>query len=185
LEAYIATLLDSELPFDAWAATLTWVALFVANHWVARIARAANDAQKLVVVEDWSAVRRGFEPKYMLVQILVASSVFMFGFFLGRLAFTFLAGGLIVARMCALSLNVQSVFLARSMADPGAGKGAVILSTPLALRQVSQRLGGSALSCLLAGLALAHLALLGGALLLASHAAAYSRRAQRHARAQA
>jgi hypothetical protein len=185
LEAYIATLLDSELPFDAWVAALTWVALFVANHWVARIARAANDAQSLVAVEDWSAVRRGFEPKFMLAQILVASGLFMVGFFLGRLAFTFFAGGLIVARVCALSLNVQSVFFARSISEPGAATGAVTLSTPLALKQVSQRLSASALACLLLGLALAHLALLGGALLLASHAAGYSRRAQRYARAKA
>jgi hypothetical protein len=185
LEAYIATLLDSELPFDAWIAAVTWVALFIANHWVARIARAANDAQKLVAVEDWSVVRRGFEPKYMLAQILLAGGLFMVGFFLGRLAFTFFAGGLIVARVCAFSLNVQSVFFARSMSDPGAGTGALALSTPLALKQVSQRLGGSALACLLLGLALAHLALLGGALLLSSTAVGYSRRAQRYARTQA
>lgn len=177
MDTYLASLFDSELPFDPWVAALTWLVLFVANQGCARSARAAHDAQKFISVEDWGALRRGFEPKYMLAQLLLASGVFVFGFFLGRPAFAFFAGGLIVAKTCALSLNVQSIFSARALAVSGAAEGSVTLSTALALRQAAQRLGCSALACLLMGLVVLHLALLGGALILASGAWGFLRRA--------
>jgi hypothetical protein len=178
VDSYFASLLDSGLPFDAWVAALTWIALFVTNHLIARASRAANDSQAFVAVEDWSALRRGFQPKFVLAQILFAGIVFAAGLFLGGAAFVFLAGGLIVAITLILSLNFQSFRSARAMAQPNAATGALTFSTALALRQGAYRLGGAALGCLIIGLALAHLALIGGALILSAAALGYLRRAR-------
>lgn len=182
MESYLATLLDSELPLDAWMAVLIWALLFVANHALARLARAATDAQKLIVVEDWGPLRRGFEPPHMLAQVLFAGILFFLGFLLGRHGFAFFAGGLIVARSCAVGLNVTSVYFSRSMAEARRAQGSVTLSTALALRHAAQRLSGSALACLLIGLAPAHLAPLGGACLLGSGALGSVRRARKYER---
>jgi hypothetical protein len=183
LEKYVTSLLESELPFDAWVAALVWVALFLANHWTARSTRAANDAQTFIAVEDWSALRRGYEPKYIVAQVLFAGIVFLFAWLLGRSAFAFFAGGLIVAMAYGLALNVQGLLSARALARANAASGVLTFSTPSAFRHMAHRVTGGALGCLLMGLALAHLALLGGALFLASTAGGYFRRA-RNARAQ-
>ena len=178
LESYVDALLESELPFEPWTAALIWVALFVANRWVARSARAANDAQHAVTVEDWSALRRGFEPKYIVFQILVAGIVFLVAILLGRSAFVFFAGGLIVALAFGLGLNVQGFLSARAMARPNEVNGTLIFPTASAFRHMAHRAGGASLACLLTGLVLAHLALLGGALFLASTASGYLRKAR-------
>jgi len=120
LDSYVTSLFNSQLPFDAWIVALTWLVLFFANHWIARSARAANQSQALAAVEDWSILRRSSESKYILAQFLFASMVFSFGVFLGGPAFVFFAGGLLVAIACTLSLSVQALLSARSMADPDA-----------------------------------------------------------------
>jgi len=182
LDSYADSLLNSELPFDAWIVALTWLVLFFSNHWIARSAREANQSQKLVAVEDWSFLRRSSEPEYILAQFLFAGMVFSFGVFLGGPAFVFFAGGLLVAIACTLSLNVQALLSARSMADPDAAIGTLTLSNAFAFRQAAYRAGGGAIACILMGMAIAHLALLGGGLLLAATARGYLRRA-RNARA--
>jgi hypothetical protein len=178
LETYINALFESELPFEPWVAAFIWVALFASNRWIAQSARAANDAQHAVTVEDWSALRRGFEPKYVVAQILVAGIVFLLASLLGGSAFVFLAGGLIVALAFGLGLNLQGLLSARALARPNAVIGSVTFTTPSAFRHMAHRAGGAALACLLTGLVLAHLALLGGALFLASTASGYLRKAR-------
>ena len=183
MENYVTSLFESELPFEPWVAALVWAVLFIANHWIARSTRVANDAQHFIAVEDWSALRRGFEPKYIVVQVLFAAIVFLFALLVGGPAFVFFAGGLIVAMTYGLALNVQGLLSARAMAHPDAATGALTFSTASAFRHMAHRAGGGALACFLIGVAMAHLALLGGALFLASTARGYLRRA-RNARAQ-
>jgi len=183
LETYVNELLESELPFEPWVAALIWAALFVASRWIAQSLRAANDAQHAVTVEDWSALRRGHEPKYLVVQIVGAGIVFLVALPLGAPAFVFFAGGMIVALAFGLGLNVQGLLTARALAHPNAVDGSVTFSTASGFRHTAHRAGGAALACLLIGLVLAHLALLGGALFLASTAGGYLRKA--HARAPA
>lgn len=178
METYIGLLLGSQLPFEPWLAALIWAVLFLANHWLARSLRAANDAQPFVAVEDWSVVRRGLEPKHVMLQILFACLVFLFGLSLGRSAFVFFVGGLLITIVNVLALNVQGLLTARAMADRSTATGALTFSVPLAFRHMAHRLTGGAIACLVAGLALAHLALLGGALLLGSAAAGCQRRAR-------
>ena len=180
LETYISSLLGSQLPFGPLAAAVIWVVLFLVNRWIARSLRAANDSQPFIAVEDWNAVRRGLELKHILLQILFACLVFLFGLSLGDSAFVFFVGGLIITTVNVFALNVQGLLTARAMADRSAASGALTFSVPLAFRQMAHRLIGGAIGCVLAGLALAHLALLGGAFLLASAAIGCRRRA-RHA----
>jgi hypothetical protein len=179
LEHYVASLLASQLPFEPWLAALVWALLFFANHQIARSARTATDAQQFIAVEDLRVLRRGFEPKYVAIQILLALALFRLGFLLGQPAFVFLAGGLLAAMTGAIALNVQALSSARILGSPNAAKGALTLSTASALRQMASRAGGVAIGCCLMGVALAHLALLGGALVLALTAIGYLRRARR------
>jgi hypothetical protein len=180
LETYVNELLASELPFDPSVAALIWIALFIASRWIAQSLRAANDAQHAVTVEDWGPLRRSLEPKYAVVQILVAGTVFVLALMLGRHAFVFLAGGMIVASACGLGLSAQGLFTARALARPNAVNGSVTFSTASAFRHMAHRAGGAAVACLLIGLVLAHLALLGGALFLASTGNGYLRKARAH-----
>ena len=178
MDTYVNELLASELPFEPWVAALIWVALFIASRWIAQLLRAANDAQHAVTVEDWSAVRRSLEPGYLVVQVFVVGVVFFLALNLGRAAFVFLAGGMIVASGFGLGLSAQGLFTARALAWPNAVNGSVTFSTGSAFRHMAHRAGGAALACLLIGLALAHLALLGGALFLASTGNSYLRKAR-------
>lgn len=180
METYVNELLESELPFEPWVAALIWVALLVASRWIAQSLRAANDAQRAVTVEDWSVLRRSLEPRYLVIQVLVAGIVFVLALKLGGAAFVFLAGGLIVASAFGLGLSAQGLFTARALARPNAVNGSVTFSTASAFRHMAHRAGGAAIACLLAGLVLAHLALLGGALFLASTGNSYLRKARAH-----
>ena len=177
---YVNELLESDLPFEPWVAALVWVALFVASRWIAQALRVANHAQHAVTVEDWSALRRSLEPKYLVAQILVAGIVFLLASQLGRPAFAFLAGGMIIASAFGLGLTAQGLLTALALASPGAVNGSVTFSTASAFRHMAHRAAGAALACLLAGLVLAHLALLGGALFLASAASGSLRKARLH-----
>ena len=180
METYVNDLLASELPFEPWVAALIWVALFIASRWIAQSLRAANDAQHAVTVDDWSALRRSLDPKYAVVQVLVAGIVFALALMLGGPAFVFLAGGMIVASAFGLGLSAQGLFTARALARPNATNGSVTFSTASAFRHMAHRAGGAAVASLLIGLVLAHLALLGGALFLASTGHAYLRKARAH-----
>ena len=178
MQTYVNELLASELPFEPWVAAVIWAALFIASRWLAQSLRAANNAQHAVTVEDWSALRRNLQPKYAVVQVLVAGVLFVLALRLGTPAFVFLAGGMIVASAFGLGLSAQGLFTARALARPNAVNGSVTFSTASAFRHMAHRAGGAALACLLIGLVLAHLALLGGALFLALTGNGYLRKAR-------
>ncbi len=179
MDTYLTTLLESELPFGPWAFALTWVLLFAANHWIAGRARVANDAQTFIEVEDWAALRRGFSPLYAAARVLYAACVFAISLGLGNAAFAFLFGGLVVATANALALNAQGLLNARVMARADAATGRLRFSTASAIRHNANRVTGAAIACLVIGLVLAQLALLGGAFFLAAMAIGHLRRANR------
>jgi hypothetical protein len=179
VDTYATSLLNSQLPLGPWLAALTWALLFLANRWVVRRVRTANDSQPFFAVADWSAVRRGLEPKHVLLQVLFAGLVFLCGLSLGGAAFVFFVGGLIVTITFVLALNVQGLLTARAITARSAATGSLTFSAPFAFRHMAHRLTGAAVASLGAGLAVAHLALLGGAFLLASAAAGCWRRARK------
>ena len=154
------------------------VALLLANHVVVRSVRLANEAQHFIEVEDWTPFRRVSQPKALLVQAVVIGIVFLLGLDRGGAVFVFLAGGMIVLLACHVGLNLQGLLSARGLARPGAATGALTYSTAAAFQHMADRILGAAVACLFAGLALGHLALLGGALLLASGAFGAWRRAR-------
>ena len=175
---YVNSLLDSRLPFELWDAVLLWAVLFFGNHWVVRLVRAANDAQHVISIQDWSALRRSQEPRYIVGQVLIAGFLFLSAPLLGPSAFVFFAGGLIVALACTLALNVQGLWAARALAQPDAATGELTFSTAYAFRHTAHRAAGGALACALIGLVTMHLAPFGGAFFLASMAYGYVRRAR-------
>jgi hypothetical protein len=179
LQTYLAALFDSTLPFPPWGPTLLWAVLFLLNHQVVKLARVANNAQRGIVIEDWNALRQGSEPKYIFMQVLVAVLGFTLAFLLGGAGYTFFAGGLIIQIGCVLSLNLQALLTARSMARPDAGTGTFTFSTPAAFRQLAHRVFSIAIAALFAGLVTAHLALLGGAALLGVTASGLYRKARK------
>lgn len=183
MEHYVTSLLESDLPFGPLAAAVAWATLFIANHWIVVSARRANDAQHLVAVEDWSALNRSSEPRRVVVQVAYGGIVFACALFLGGFAYVFFAGGLIVALALAIGLNLQGLLSARDLARPNVATGLLSFSTEGALRRMAHRTIGVALTALVAGLLLAHMALLGGAFFLFPLAMGYRRRA-RNARAQ-
>jgi len=174
---YWLALLNSELPFAPWIAIALWAALFVANHLLARAARAMTADQIVVVVQNRGDLERGFRPHFVLAQALFGALIFAFTLSAGvHPVYVFLGGGLIVSLTCALGLNVQSFLSARAMRQPGAVTGSLNLSVAYAIRQQVHRLGASALMCAVLGAVIAHLSLLGGALVLASTAVGYRRK---------
>jgi hypothetical protein len=178
LESYLATLASSRLPFGMGAAAILWSALFLISHLVARRARVASDAQAIVVVEGRQALGRGFQPRYVLAQLVFAGSLMLIASYLGEPAFVFFVGGMLVTVIFTLGLNIQSLLSVAAMARAAAASGQLTLSTAFSFRQMAQRMLGAAIICLLLALTLAHLAPLGGVLLLGSTAAGYFRRAR-------
>ncbi|MEO5560370.1 MAG: hypothetical protein ABIO49_10810 [Dokdonella sp.] len=176
--SYLSTIVNSHLPFDAWVAAAFWCVLFLASQLVARRARAASEVLAIVVVEGRKTLSRGFQLKYVIAQIVLAGSLLLGSLLLGEPAFVFFVGGLIVAVAFTLGLNVQSLLSVAAMARANAATGQLKLSTAFSFRQMAQRLLGSAIICALLALALAHLALMGGAFFLGSTAAGYARRAR-------
>ena len=116
----------------------------------------------------------------MVIGLILFSAAML----LGGPAFVFFAGGLVVAVAWAIGANLQSVLSARAMLRPGEVSGALTFSTACSYRQLASRAACGAVVCVCIGLLVAHLALLGGALILGSTSMGYLRRArQAHAKA--
>ena len=179
MDRYLDALAHSALPFDVRVAVVLWLALFVANHLVVARARAANDAQAAVAMQGAAALRRGSQPLFLLLQVVLAAFVFAAGFLLGGVGAAFFVGGQLVAIAFSLGLNVQSLLAARVLARGQGVQGSLELSEAYAWRQSAQRMAGVALTSALLGVVLAHAAPFGGALILGSTAAGFLRRARR------
>src|SRR5437762_9865105 len=77
-----------------------------------------------------------------------------------------------------IPLNLRSILFLRALSEPGAAKGSVTLSNHLAVKDHAFQLFGAAAFCLLLGILVAHLALLGGAFFLSATALGYLRKAK-------
>jgi len=177
---YLEMLLSSRLPVAPWVVIAAWLALFVANHVVGKAVRTTNARHSWYAVEGSEALSRALRPPWMLLQMLFAASIFAFCLYAGGAMFVFLAAGLDVSLICVLGMNVDGLLSSRAMQTAGAVDGTAKFSADYMYRRLASRLAGAALTCGLLGLLLAHLALLGGALLCASMASGYWRRARGH-----
>ena len=178
MSEYLAALLDSELPVDAWLVALVWLGAAAGSHFLSRFARSTLGRQDLMFLEESREAARGFELKFLAAQLLFFAVVFVIALYLDGATFVFFGGGLAVASVVALGLNYHSLMFATALAGPDAGKGRVELSAAFSLNTSGHRLIGGALACLLVGLFLVNLALLGGAFVLGSAGAGYLRRAR-------
>jgi hypothetical protein len=182
MDRYLEALATSALPFDVGIAASIWGVLFVANHLVVARARATNDTQSMIALQGSASLRRGSQPMFVLLQVVVAAFVFAAGAAIGGVAATFFIGGQLVAVASNLGLNVQSLAAARTLASQQGVDGSLVLSEAYLWRQSSQRMAAAGVTSLLLGFALAHAALLGGAFILGSTAAGFLRRARQVAR---
>jgi len=162
LTHYVLLLLHSKLPFAPWVLIATWGTLFIVNHGVARWSRAINATQSLIAFANQDALSRGFQSHWVLAQLLFAAVIFSLTLFLDDAVFVFIGGGLAVSLICTLGMNVQSMLSGRALALPGAGQGALKLSTSYGYRQLAYRMICSAITCAFVGILLPHLSLLGG-----------------------
>jgi hypothetical protein len=174
---YWPTLLRSDLPFAPWIVVAIWGFLFIGNHLIARAARKASCDQPLVVMQNREVVERGFRMHFVFGQALFAGVIFALTIWLEpHPIFVFLGGGLVVALVCLLGMNLQSLLTSRAAKRSGAATGSLNLSDSYAIRQLTHRLGTGATVCAILGAVLAHLSLWGGALFLGSTALGYRRR---------
>jgi hypothetical protein len=174
---YWLTLLDSDLPFAPWIVVAIWGVLFLCNHLVARAARRVSSNQAFVVIENCEVLERGFRPRFVLGQVLFAGLIFALTLWAEpHPVFVFLGGGVIVALVWLLGMNLQALLSSLGARTDGAVTGSLNLSNTYAIRQQMHRTTSGAMVCGILGAVLAHLALLGGALFLASTAVGYRRR---------
>lgn len=177
MDAYIETLLGSEMLVSPWLVAVSWVATFVATHLLIRSARAALARQQLIVVPQDDRLTRGTEPKYIAGQVLLAVAIFAIALYFGGAFFAFFAGGFVVASTIALGLNYYGLMYARILRAPKSGSGHITVSPSFSFATAGQQMLGGALACLLLGFILGQLAFLGGALFLGSTGFGYLRKA--------
>lgn len=117
--------------------------------------------------------------KLTVFQILFSSAIFTFAAFVGGAFLVFFAGGWLVITAVSIPLNLRSVLFLRALSQPDAATGSVILSNRLAVQDAAFKMLGMASFCLLLGLVVAHLALLGGGLFLSATAIGYLRKSKK------
>ena len=184
MSPYLYTFVYSTLPFGVGVTVTSWAAMFVINHLLVLRARAANDAQSIVIMEGQEQLRRGSRPLFVMLQLLFAAAVFFVAYMLGGVAWPFFAGGQLVSISFTLGLNLQALLWGRALARDGRARGSLTMSTEALYMQMAQRMFGAAVTSAALGVLLAHAAPLGGALLLGSTAGGFLRRArQERARA--
>lgn len=126
MDRYLEALATSALPFDVGIAASIWGVLFVANHLVVARARATNDTQSMIALQGSASLRRGSQPMFVLLQVVVAAFVFAAGAAIGGVAATFFIGGQLVAVASNLGLNVQSLAAARTLASQQGVDGSLV-----------------------------------------------------------
>ena len=181
MDLYIDELTASVLPWPLWAVALLWFVLFVASHALHRQAQRVSEAQNHIKVP--SGLSKSSPGKLVISQFLFACVVFAIGAFLGPVGCAFFAGGWVIATAVAATSNLRSLLFFRELARQNAAAGSLELSAPLAIREQAAQLAAAVVLCLVAGLLVPHLSLLGGAFFLASLAAGYVRRAREPERA--
>jgi hypothetical protein len=183
MHAYVSTLIDSELPLEPWLVGVVWLLLLSGTHIVGRKSRLLLRAQEHVVVEENAQLHRSTAPRFIFVRLIVAVVLFSLCYYLGEPVFTFIVGGFVAALAMAFGLNLHSLAFAQRLHNQGDVTGKVTLSAAFVFGDMGRKALGCAAALLVTGLVLAQLALLGGALILASTGVGYVRRS-RQRRAQ-
>ena len=155
-----------------------WLIIFVTAHFLFRKGRRVSYAQDFIVTGGPPGLIKEQSVRLTLVQVLFSAAIFAYASFFGGPVFAFFAGGWVVTTAVSIHLNLRSLLFLRALSEPGAAKGSVTLSNSLAVKDHAFQLFGAAAFCLLLGIVLAQLALLGGAFFLSATALGYLRKAK-------
>jgi hypothetical protein len=180
MNPYLATLINSELPVEPWLVGVAWLLLLVGAHVVGRKSRLLLRTQDHVVVEESPLLAPSRTPRSVFVQITLAVLLFSLVYYVGEPAFTLIAGGFVAALAMLFGLNLHSLAFARRLCNDDAVSGKVTLPATFVLADIARKALDAAVVFLITGLVFAQLALLAGALILASTGLGYVRKARRH-----
>jgi hypothetical protein len=176
VDAYLTELMQSTLPLSSWSVAFLWLVVFGLNHVLFRRARNLSRGQQFILTGDSSVNARASSPRLIAIQVAFAAILFSVSDFLGDPASVFIAGGWVITASVLLAFNVRSVLFFGALVAPGVATGSVMLTGPLAIRDIAFQLFGGAICCLVIGLLTAHLALLGGALFITASGVGYLRK---------
>lgn len=169
MDAYLNELMSSTMPLPVWAICLLWLILFASANLLFVKGRALSNAQNFFVISGPRPLH-DLSPRLILFQALFAAVVFTSSLFLGGPAFVLLAGGWVILSAVSTAINLRSLLYFRALSLQGAADGSVTLSAQLSAKNQAFQLFAAATLCLCAGILVAHLALLGGALFLTATA---------------
>jgi hypothetical protein len=178
VDAFWESLFNSRLLTSPMPAASIIVALYCSGYLVHRKALALFHAQSLIAGEQLTPTEQKYGIYLPLAQLSYIGAVFLLAVYGGGAFFTFLGGGLIVVLLIYNTHGLRTVWFYHTLAEPGAATGAVSMSAPFLIRSRAGFYLASALTCLLAGLLMCHLALLGGAFILGATGLGYLRRAR-------
>ncbi len=176
MENYFNNLMSSSLPLPLWVLIIIWFILFIAAHILTWKGNALANQQSFIVTRKTDELVSGQNWRLTVFQILFTSAIFTFATIIGGPFFVFFAGGWIVITAVSIPLNLRSVLYLRAIVQSEAATGSVTISNRLAVKDVAFKLYGLAAFCLILGLVMAHLALLGGALFISATATGYLRK---------
>ena len=184
MRTYLAQLEASTIPFPNWAVIIIWLVVFVVANMLMRRSRALSRAQNVIATETEPGLIKPESLKLTLARLILTAAIFACASLLGGPVFVFLAGGWVVLAAVSCSLNLRRVLYLRAFSGLGAATGSITLSARFAVKDAAFQLLAAATLCLVLGILLAHLALLGGALFLASTGAGYLRKTKRKCASQ-
>jgi hypothetical protein len=176
VDRYLASLFASTLPAPIWALALLWLLLLLCSYVL------LSWGQRLRAAQSCISFPAGLQPRLSVrlftTRVALAFAVFLAADLLGGPSSVFFAGGWWIMTAVTLSSNLRSALFLQALAEPRNARGNTEYSPRFARRTQATELSSAALLCLLLGLLLPHLALLGAALFLAAAALGYFRKAR-------
>jgi hypothetical protein len=176
---YLDVISTSSLPLRWEAVAALGVLLSVVGHALSKRALSTFRAQSYIAGDRTGDSEQRWGWVLHSGQFVYAAAIFLVGLYAGGAGFTFLAGGLLIALLFWSAQSIRTIVYYQSLAKVGAARGSVSMSAPMMCRGMAQSYAQAALFCATAGLALVHLSLLGGGLILGLLALEYRRQMRR------
>ena len=178
MDAYLDALLAPELPLPWWLALVLWIALYASAHVVAARAHARLRAQSRLVLERPEVYERMQRPAGIALAFVLLTAILLAGYPMGEPYTTLISGGLLGTMAMMLGLGLRSLAFAASLVGAGVD-GELRVSPAFALVNAGHGALAGAAALLVAGIALAQLALVGAALFLGGVGLGYVDRARK------
>jgi hypothetical protein len=174
MDGYVDTLLASTLPLGPWALAVLWVAFLLSSYALLLWGQRLRSSQ--VFISFPAGMLPSLSVRLFALRLVVGLVVFGAAALAGREGSVFVAGGWCIAGAVALSSNVRSLLFFRALSGANSASGRIDYTVRLALINQVGELFAAALLCLLLGLLLPHLALLGAAFVLGATALGFLRK---------